>query len=944
MTEPRPEHPTRPRGRMRNVAIVAGLLVALVSGSLWFLSRESTLEHAANYVAKRTDGRLEPAGVQGSLLGTIRVRELRYRDTFGKLTINDAHIVWRPVRLLIGQIAVGAMAADSVSLELSKAEDEIRKPPASLRPPISFAITELQIGQLTLTRADTTHELRGLRAAFSGNRRHLQAELKSLATQWGTLRGELQVGADAPFDLKGGVALTALDPEAYTATLKLGGSLMHAEASLEAKARDAAAAAKLAIAPYELQPLTHLEFSARDFDPRVWAPTAPSAALSGEGRLVTDAERKLSGALLLVNGKPGTIDDKKLPFARFSTVLHGVLEQLALGEVQLDLAEAGQLTGAGAWRDGSLDVKLATRNFNLRGVQSRLHKTQLAGELALGGNTETQRLRLALTQRPYQFRFAGTLEDGIAQIEEAYARAGSAQLTTRGRVALTQQKAFTLAGRLSNFDPAQFGNYPAARINSRFELAGQVEPVIQVSANVSVSDSRLFGLPATAKGTFHSRRSDHPDVEMDLAVRIGQTRATAKGTLRDPTQMQSMDMQLTLAGASLDELYKIIGVPLPATPPYRIGGRLVHSGQLWELRRFAGAVGDSDLSGNFLVDRGRSPQFMKADLTSNRLDLADLAGFVGAEKTATGKVATPNTARVLPDKPYNLEKLKAADADIRFQGKRVKTEKLPIDDMSTHLMLKGGVLTLAPLNFGVAGGRLVSDITLDGSATVIASRADVRVQSLQLEKLMPRMKTTKASIGELDGRVRLKGRGNSVAAMLGSANGDMALVMGEGEVSDLLVRLSNLDIANTLLVLMRGDRNIPIRCMVADLAIENGVMQPRQFVLDTAHTTLVGEGKAKFADETLELRLVAKPKDQSLLSLRGPIVVGGTFSNPSVRPDMKQLTARAAAAVGLAIVATPFAALVPFIQLGGSENVECGPMVQAMRQAIQKPAVSAASR
>src|SRR5215210_6181541 len=150
--------------------------------------------------------------------------------------------------------------------------------------------------------------------------------------------------------------------------------------------------------------------------------------------------------------------------------------------------------------------------------------------------------------------------------------------------------------------------------------------------------------------------------------------------------MQAMDLQLTLAGASLDEIYKIVGVPLPPTPPYRINGRLVHSGELWELRQFAGAVGDSDLSGNFLIDRSRAPQFMKADLTSKRLDLADLAGFIGAEKTAPGKIATPHTTRVLPDSPYNLDKLKSADADIRFLGKQVITEKLPIDDMSAHLI------------------------------------------------------------------------------------------------------------------------------------------------------------------------------------------------------------------------------------------------------------------
>jgi uncharacterized protein involved in outer membrane biogenesis len=178
--------------------------------------------------------------------------------------------------------------------------------------------------------------------------------------------------------------------------------------------------------------------------------------------------------------------------------------------------------------------------------------------------------------------------------------------------------------------------------------------------------------------------------------------------------------------------------------------------------------------------------------------------------------------------------------------------------------------------------------------------------------------------------------------MLGSANGETSLVVGEGEVSDLMLRLSNLDIANTLLVLMRGDRNIPIRCMVADLTFEDGLMRPRQFVLDTKHTTLFGQGKANFSDETLDLRLVSKPKGRSLISLRGPIVVGGTFGAPAVRPDMKQLSARGAAATALAVVGTPLAAVIPFIQLGGGKDQQCGELVQTAKHAIEQPAVAVA--
>ena len=188
------------RSKRTTKAILAALLLAALGVcGLWMLSRETTLIYAANALSQRLDGRLQTVDLRGSLLGTITVGELRYQDRFGKVAIKDARLEWRPIRLLIGQVAVGAMTADKVTLELAKSEDEARKPPESLAAPISFAVTDFQIATLSIVRPDATQEIRGLRAAFSGNRKELKAEVKSLATQYGDLKGELKIGAESPF-------------------------------------------------------------------------------------------------------------------------------------------------------------------------------------------------------------------------------------------------------------------------------------------------------------------------------------------------------------------------------------------------------------------------------------------------------------------------------------------------------------------------------------------------------------------------------------------------------------------------------------------------------------------------------------------------------------------------------------------------------------------------
>src|SRR5262245_7846769 len=153
-------------------AIVAALfLAALGACGLWALSRETTLIHAANVLSQRLDGRLRIADLRGSLLGAITAGEIYYQDGFGTLAIKDAHLEWRPVRLLIGQVAVGAMTANTVTLELAKPEEETRKPPESLAAPISFAVTDFRIAKLAIVRPDAAQEISDLHAAFSGNRK-----------------------------------------------------------------------------------------------------------------------------------------------------------------------------------------------------------------------------------------------------------------------------------------------------------------------------------------------------------------------------------------------------------------------------------------------------------------------------------------------------------------------------------------------------------------------------------------------------------------------------------------------------------------------------------------------------------------------------------------------------------------------------------------------------
>jgi len=89
------------------------------------------------------------------------------------------------------------------------------------------------------------------------------------------------------------------------------------------------------------------------------------------------------------------------------------------------------------------------------------------------------------------------------------------------------------------------------------------------------------------------------------------------------------------------------------------------------------------------------------------------------------------------------------------------------------------------------------------------------LRAVQLNRLFPTIQNTKSALGKISGQVALKGRSNSVAQMLGSASGDVAVLMGKGEISNILLEFLGLDGGEIIKFLVRGDRHVRLLCAAA---------------------------------------------------------------------------------------------------------------------------------
>jgi uncharacterized protein involved in outer membrane biogenesis len=461
------------------------------------------------------------------------------------------------------------------------------------------------------------------------------------------------------------------------------------------------------------------------------------------------------------------------------------------------------------------------------------------------------------------------------------------------------------------------------------------------------------GAPVTGSGmagAVLSLRSQLAPYPLLADVQIGSIRIRVEGTLTKPSALAALDMRLKVKGASMAHLYAFTGILLPETPPFSTEGHLTgnigrHGGH-WIYDKFSGKVGASDIAGK-LDFQSRQPRgLLTADVVSHLLQFKDLGALIGADsnrkKAVRGVAAVQPTGKILPVEVFHTERWTSIDADVHFAAERIiRDSQLPIDKLSASLHLRDGVITLDPLTFNLAGGTLAAHVTMDGSGPggkkAIKATARISARNLNVRQLFPSVQALKDSAGEINGDASLSATGNSVASLLGGANGEIKAVVSHGTISKLLLEKMGLNIANVILVQMAGDRQLPLNCVAADFTATNGLMQARSFIIDTDEAIIDVSGNVNLATENLDLKVEPDTKTLRIFSLHAPLYVRGPFSKPAVTVDKGVLALRAGGAIALAAVA-PVAALLPLINAGPGRKSECTRLIAASRVKPVAPA------
>lgn len=397
---------------------------------------------------------------------------------------------------------------------------------------------------------------------------------------------------------------------------------------------------------------------------------------------------------------------------------------------------------------------------------------------------------------------------------------------------------------------------------------------------------------------------------------LGQHRIDIDGVLGDPPKLIGTDLEINAEGPKLSLFRELPGLEHLPDQPYLLDGLFEGTMERFSAHSLNLRVGPSDLKGTFTADITGKPD-IQAELTSRHLDLRYLLERPGTTDTLSdetiGSPDTPSPEFIFPDEKVNLSFLQQANAQVIVRVKELVLSAASVHDVDIDLELKSGRLEIERLTaVGDAGGSIDGNLVLEPVADKF------RLQThLRLYQIRPNIGDSNIDLAHqppIDIDIDLEAHGATPHGLAGSANGQIQVILGQGEldnsVSDFLVADILREVLKALNPFAGKDKPTKLRCAVLAVNLEDGLARLEPMAVQTDKLTMLGKGKINLATESLDLEWVSKPRKGIGLSasmITNPYLkLGGTLSNPSIQIKELQAVAStgvAVATLGLSLVA-----------------------------------------
>jgi AsmA protein len=417
--------------------------------------------------------------------------------------------------------------------------------------------------------------------------------------------------------------------------------------------------------------------------------------------------------------------------------------------------------------------------------------------------------------------------------------------------------------------------------------------------------SALFNkMPLSMEGLIGPVGKDPGKGQIPLTVSVkafGEVTLNLKGNVQDVLGDAQFDMALAVDPFSPRKVVAAIGVPFPVVTADRTAlDRLsLKSSVRGSAQWVSLSEGNLELDESKLGFSATVKDFDKPDLAFDlTLDKVDLDRYLPpAPEKAEKKGDEANKDKGGTPEKMDYTPLRKMVLDGKARVGVLKAQGMTVQDIDLRVTGRNGVITLDPLLAKLYNGTLSAKGTVDVRQDVPRTTMEFQTKAIQAGLLLQDLMQKDFIEGTANADASITMRGDQPEQIKKSLNGKGQFLFKDGAVKgiDLAGMVRNVTSAFRSGQAAGEKPRTDFTELLAPFTITNGVVNTDGTSLASPLVRVLAAGKANLVDESLDFRVepkfVATLKGQEDTKERGgitvPVLVKGTFGEPSFQPDLK---------------------------------------------------------
>jgi AsmA protein len=351
---------------------------------------------------------------------------------------------------------------------------------------------------------------------------------------------------------------------------------------------------------------------------------------------------------------------------------------------------------------------------------------------------------------------------------------------------------------------------------------------------------------------------------------------------------------VTLAPLVLREFAPRLGITLPKTHDPRAFEQLSASSDFSygasgvQLDQMQAQLDDTHLKGSAAL--AGEPRALKFALTVDQIDVNRYLSEEGAAADTAAKPAAG--ADAASAKPAEAAKPLQKDGTLSIGS--VHFSSMDFTNVQVTLASKDGVSRLFPSVAQIDGGRYSGDIMLDQRAAIPMLSIDEHLSGIDMTRLLANTTYKGRLSGHGNVDIKATARGAALDPVLRTMNGhfDANLTGGAIEGVDVGYQLSQAQalLSRESAPQRRDTGHTAFDAFKMSAQITNGVAKTSDLNISSQALRVTGQGSANLASKAIDFQLLASILKSSTTTLADiPLKITGTYTNPTVRPDLDAL-------------------------------------------------------